>query len=88
MLEAMAAGLPIIASQLPAHCEIVQHGKTGMLVDSPQALQDALSRLSVGEANQSMGRAARSWIFEHIGTWNDCAARYVSAYRTLMEQPT
>lgn len=87
MLEAMAAGLPIIATRLPAHCEIIQHEKTGMLVESPQALQAALNLLSADEYNQAMGGAARGWISEHVGTWDDCAARYIAAYRTLMEQP-
>jgi len=86
MLEAMAAGLPIIASRLPAHNEIVQHGETGKLVDSPQALEAALNRLSIDEINHSMGLAARNWISAHIGTWDDCAARYIEAYRVLMER--
>ena len=31
MIEAMAAGLPVIASDLPAHLDLVQHRQTGWL---------------------------------------------------------
>lgn len=85
MLEAMAAGLPIIASTLPAHREIIRHEKTGMLVDSPQELQAALDYLADTSSNNAIGMAARSWINDHVGTWTDCAGRYAAAYRNLLE---
>jgi glycosyltransferase involved in cell wall biosynthesis len=34
LLEAMAARLPVIASNLPAHRDLIRSGETGMLVDS------------------------------------------------------
>jgi glycosyltransferase involved in cell wall biosynthesis len=34
MIEAMAAGLPVIASHLPAHADLIRDAKTGWLVDS------------------------------------------------------
>lgn len=85
MLEAMAAGLPIIASTLPAHQEILQNGKTGMLVASPQEFQTALDFLDETSNNDTMGTEARAWVSEHIGTWDDCAGRYVATYRNLIE---
>jgi len=30
-----------------------------------------------------MGAAAKNWIKEHIGTWEDCARRYEAAYEAL-----
>jgi len=47
LLEAMSAGLPIVASGVGAVPEIVEDGVTGILVppDDPQALANALSRL-------------------------------------------
>lgn len=86
MLEAMAAGLPIIASTLPAHREIIKHEKTGMLVGSPQELQAALDFLADNSNNDMMGAAARAWVGGEIGTWDDCAGRYVAAYRDLLER--
>lgn len=84
MLEAMAAGLPIVASMLPAHLDMIQHGKTGMLVDSPQALRGTLDGLSDVAANESMATAARAWARADVGTWADCASRYAAAYQKLL----
>jgi len=84
MLEAMASGLPIIASQLVAHRDLLHHGKTGWICDDQQAFAMAISALESQEMNASIGTAARLWAAEHIGTWDDCAARYVALYTRLL----
>jgi glycosyltransferase involved in cell wall biosynthesis len=84
VLEAMAAGLPVIASRLPAHDDIIEHGKTGMLVDSPEALHAALDWLKNPANNQAMGMAGQSWVRSTLGTWDDCAGRYLKAYQDLL----
>lgn len=86
MLEAMAAGLPVIASDLPAHRDIVQHRRAGWLARSREELREALDYLEPEERNREAGEAARVWIRDKIGTWDDCAARYAAAYRELREQ--
>lgn len=85
MLEAMASALPIIASRMPAHADIVADGTTGALCDTPQAYAHALAALEEPATNLRMGDAARAWAAREIGTWDDCAARYVGIYRQLME---
>ena len=85
MLEAMAAGLPIIASDLPAHRDIIRHGETGFLVSSQEELQKALEHLSDPSTNRRFGDAARAVAIERYGTWQDCAERYMTAYRTLTD---
>jgi len=47
VLEAMAAGLPIVASAVGGICEVVQPHRTGLLVRprDPQALADSICRL-------------------------------------------
>jgi glycosyltransferase involved in cell wall biosynthesis len=47
VLEYLAAGLPTIASRVGGNAEIIEDGKTGLLVppDDPSALADALLRL-------------------------------------------
>jgi glycosyltransferase involved in cell wall biosynthesis len=46
LLEAMAAGLPVVATDVQGVPEIVDHGRTGLLVppDSPDELADAMIR--------------------------------------------
>lgn len=83
MIEAMAAGLPIVASNLPAHSDLLDHGRLGRLVGAADELCIALDELEISDVNLSFGKAARQWIVENIGTWDDCAARYVRAYEDL-----
>ncbi len=83
MLEAMAAGLPILASRLPAHENIVFNGKTGWICDTAQDLASNLCQLESTEQNVCYGQAARHWAHEAIGTWDDCAARYNTIYREI-----
>lgn len=84
MLEAMAAGLPIIASSMPAHASIVFDGETGRLCDSIDKYGMALRELEVAETNLRLGEAARRWVTGEIGTWDDCAQRYADIYRGLL----
>lgn len=84
ILEAMAAGLPVIASDLPAHRDVIQHKKTGWLVSSAEGFKNGISYLSNRENNMRIGDSARDWVTTNIGTWSDCAARYVTAYQDLM----
>jgi glycosyltransferase involved in cell wall biosynthesis len=83
MLEAMAASLPIIASNMPAHSSIVDQHRTGMLCDSPEAYLAALETLEDPVANCAFGEAARAKVEREMGTWDDCAGRYASIYRKL-----
>lgn len=86
MLEAMAAGLPVLASDLPAHRDIVQHRQTGWLAANRDELCEGLDWLDDSVHNQNTGQAARKWIKNSIGTWDDCAGRYTAAYQSLLER--
>jgi glycosyltransferase involved in cell wall biosynthesis len=71
VLEAMAAGLPIVASGVGGICELVDNRRTGLLVprDDPQALADQICRLMtdaplairLGEAAAAEARARFSF---------------------------
>ena len=62
LLEAAAMGLPAVASAVNGTVEVVEEGRTGLLVPShdPAALAEAIDRLA-GDASlrAEMGRAAR-----------------------------
>ena len=83
MLEAMAAGLPILASRLPAHENIVFDGMTGWICDSQEQFVSNLNQLESIEDNILYGQNARAWVAREIGTWDDCAGRYNITYREI-----
>ncbi len=84
MLEAMAAGLPIIASRVPAHADIVDPAVTGFLCDDPGEFAHALARLEDQAMNVAAGAAARARMMREVGTWDDCAMRYATIYKGLL----
>ncbi len=84
MLEAMAAGLPIIASDMPAHRDVVRHRDNGWIVSNAEDLKEAITYFNDREAVNRAGESARSWVLKNIGTWNDCAGRYITAYHDVL----
>jgi glycosyltransferase involved in cell wall biosynthesis len=85
VLEAMASGLPVIASDIPAHLDVIRHQNTGWIATSAIEFQEAITSLSNVEMNNTIGNEARRWAEENIGTWHDCAKRYIHAYHDLLE---
>lgn len=86
ILEAMASGLPTIASNLKAHRDVIQNAKTGRLVANQEELVSAIVELSKESDNSRLGLTAREWVSDAIGTWNKSASRYVSAYQDLVRR--
>ena len=83
LLEALAAGLPIIASAIDAHRDLLEPEQTGLLVSSPQAFENALAQLEQAESNAALSAAARHMARRTFGTWRDCANRYLDVYRAV-----
>jgi glycosyltransferase involved in cell wall biosynthesis len=68
ILEAGAAGIPVVAYRAGGIPEVVQSGITGLLVDpTPEALAAGCSALLSDEGKRdAMGRAARIQWSEHF----------------------
>lgn len=68
-IEAMAAGLPVVAADHGGLSEIIEHEKTGLLVEprSVDALLDALRRLSADSALRGrLASAGSAWVKEEL----------------------
>jgi glycosyltransferase involved in cell wall biosynthesis len=80
VLEAMASGLPVIASHISGNEELVLEGTTGLLVpvEDADGLREALrALLQAPERRQAMGEAARGRIEASFG-WERVADEYQS----------
>lgn len=87
-LEAMAAGIPVIASDVGGLREAVEHEHTGIIVPpaNPKAIVSAIESLSKSdELKLRMGAAARARVVEHYSIGN-MAARTLAVYRACMEE--
>jgi glycosyltransferase involved in cell wall biosynthesis len=80
MIEAMACGTPVIAFPEGAAPEVVEHGRTGFLVDNEDEMAEAIGKL--GEINRADCRAAVEGYFstdrmvkEHIALFEDVLAK-------------
>ena len=78
MIEAMAAGTPVIAWRCGSTAEVIEHGKSGFLVS------DVEEALAAVEAVGSIGRAAVRAAFEARFTADRMARDYVALYERLI----
>jgi glycosyltransferase involved in cell wall biosynthesis len=82
LIEAMAAGVPVVATEVPGIRDVIRNGVTGVLVPvgAPQALADAVRRVL---ADDSLRQALTSAAFADVSrrfTWE----RAIAAYRLLL----
>jgi glycosyltransferase involved in cell wall biosynthesis len=84
-VEAMAAGLPVVATRSGTVEETVVDGQTGILVEKNDAgeLARALLLLMKDDARrEAMGRAGRRRVLKHF-TWSRVAAGMIARYEQL-----
>ena len=78
MIEALACGTPVIAYAQGSVPEIIEHGRSGFLVDSMEAAVAAVRRV------QQINREECRRVFEQRFTAERMAADYVDAYRAVL----
>lgn len=83
LLEAMSAGVPVIASKVGGNPEIVVNGETGYLVP-PQRSEELASRIielmSDQESTRLLGERGREWVAREFTT-----ARMLERYQDLYD---
>ena len=86
ILEAMRAGLPVVASDIGGVSEAVRHDETGYLV-APQNVEQLEARLShllaTPEKRAQLGRSARA-VFEDEFTFERMAQQTFGVYRDIV----
>ena len=87
LFQVLAAGLPVIASDLPGVGTVVREAGAGLVVDSakPAAIGEALERLAADAALRDRCRAASRKAAERY-VWEREAAALLDAYRALPER--
>ena len=85
LLEYMAAGLPVVASDFPFYRQVIKSSDCGLLVDplKPQEIADAILWLLRNPAvAEEMGRRGREAVLEHYN-WEHEAKTLVDTYAEL-----
>lgn len=87
VLEAMACGLPVIATQVAGNEELVQEGVSGLMIppEDVPALAHALEKLAADEAlRRQMGEAGRRRVNDEF-TWQQIARQYLEVCKSVLE---
>jgi len=88
LLEAMASGIPPVASSIYGIPEVVQHRHNGLLVTPGDLgeLRTAIRELAADPAlREELGRSARATVVSRF-TWRALAQEVVRVYESLLQQ--
>lgn len=89
VMEAQAAGVPVVAFRAGGVPEIVAHGRSGLLVpagDSAALASAMVELLQEDSRRRAMGEAARAWAAQEFRV-DDMVESYLTLYANLVETP-
>ncbi len=87
IIEAMAAGLPIVATQVEGNEDAVKNGQNGLFI--PPKNSEALAKRVIELVNNDTQRAVYAKKSKELSKkydWKDIAHAYLSAYKNLKEE--
>lgn len=85
LMEAMAAGVPAVVSDIPANLELVEHGHTGLVFSQgsgPEMTKSLKLMLDDVDLATKLGSAARAFIEQHHSV-EQMVQKHVDLYRRL-----
>ena len=86
VIEAMASGLPVIASDIPGTRDIVRHDETGLLFkdgDAGQLSGHLAELIADGPQRDRLGSNGRQWILREGLSWTGTGRRYADLFDEL-----
>ena len=83
VLEAMAAGLPVVSTTMGAEGIMLESGRDALMADEADEFADAIVRLLTdSQLQEALGASARAVVLEHYD-WQRIAPRLDKVYRSL-----
>lgn len=76
----MALGMPVVASPVPAYCEIANQRMDAIIARSPREWRGAINWLSDAENREKMGQSARRSVWPHYSPENT-AKKYIEVFQ-------
>ena len=87
VLEAMASGLPVVATRVDGTAELIENERTGLLIspDNCSELVSAMDRLLANtKLRKDVADSAQHYISKGF-TWNRIAAEYAGLFKNLID---
>ncbi len=87
VIEAMAAAVVVVGSDIDGINELIKHGHNGLLFSpgSAEELSDQLQTLlDLPHLRKKLGQAGRQTLLDQNVTWPKCAAAYMAVYQRII----
>ncbi len=84
VLEALAAGLPVISTKVEGVSEIISHGETGWLVGDAKDFSTGWAQVLMDPAESARIAAAGQQRVREYFTWDAMAGKYMDLYEEIL----